>query len=254
MIPTTISGSDSEGPEPNIHHSSSQHEGQRVGFPRWSDSLRDCDEYHLRPMTTMIDINPHSNCQKRTRRSSSANHQRNQTVRDDWVRVILNEVTDTKQTRLFHNATSPSKENLFAEVGEAFENRVPLIINLKNGTFRDGLKPIVDAVRDTLPVMSQISFIIRRLHDLWRSKPVGKNKPFVVQSNLQASAFPRYTKQPSRKDEFVLISGPRRIYNSAFSYRAQFWKAFVETEIDWMEQAALGKQLNCHTLCELELV
>lgn len=62
MIPTTISGSDSEGSEPNIHHSSSQHEGQGARFPRWSDSLRDCDEYHLPPMTTVIDINPHGNC------------------------------------------------------------------------------------------------------------------------------------------------------------------------------------------------
>jgi hypothetical protein len=85
------------------------------------------------------------------------------------------------------------------------------------------------------------SFDVRGLHDLWGSQAFGGSKPFVLQSNLLDPSFPALASLPDPKDMFLLLQGPKELYNTV-AKKAEMWKMFVESEVRTMENSVTGKE------------
>jgi hypothetical protein len=216
-------------------------QGASIPLPKasWTNDKK----HHIRPMTTVIDINPKDEITTPARYTAMDFQSQQQHVNDGSVRLILKQVPDLWDFKSFRDPrSSRSMKPLF---GALHTSKKSFWADMKSGHWIKMIEKMMKADMYAESAHSLgISYRVRQLHELVSStSKANRHERFVVRSNLKEEGFPKGMKQPTEKDEFTMISTPEKIYNGSFSLSTTFWRMLIETEIDWLDHnASVGEQ------------
>lgn len=201
------------------------------------------NDYFTSPVVTIIDVDSEGKRTPPSRIRTQDYESQDQSVPDGCVRIICKEVGEINKKEMIKMVYKSKLTRKMMEEGNDTSKPIRIAEEVKELRLSDFLLRIFKPFEETVGGVSCLDnakrrFNIQKLHELWRRAVVQGNSDFIVQTNLQQSAFPENTKIPGPRNETRLISSPHRVHNAFLTMSSQFWKAFVEVGVRWMEGKA----------------